>query len=319
MGKVIAFPCPDCKATISLDLSQKSSRDDTKSAEKGQKELLTGEALKRRIVETVKDLPPMPQTVVKAREIMADPKAGFKDLADLFEADQAIAASILKMANSTYYGMRGQVSSIQRASVVLGHKTLGELITMSGAASLLGERLEGYALDAGDLWKHCLAVAFGSRIVAEKTDPELENDAFTTGLLHDSGKLILDKYISERWELFEDFMADGQRTFLDAEKEILELDHPEIASEVCKSWNIPQNLAVSIRYHHRPSQSQGNKLAYIVHVADATAMMTGLGIGIDGTLYQMEEGAMEYLGLGEEDLSEIMGGVIDASTKISES
>jgi HD-like signal output (HDOD) protein len=318
MGKKISFPCPDCKGNIELDLVSKSAQGSDLLSARKQKERLTGEALKNKILRNVKDLPPMPQTVLKAREIMANPKSDFKELAKLFETDQAIATKILKIANSPYYGYSGKVSSIQRASLVLGHKTLGELITMGGTASLLAHRLEGYGLEAGELWKHSLAVAFGARIIANKKDPALSNDAFTSGLIHDSGKLILDQYIKERWELFEEFMNDGQQTFLGAEKKILELDHAEVASEVCKVWQIPQPVTVAIRYHHYPARSKGSKLAYIVHVADAIAMMTGLGLGIDGTLYQMDDTAMEFLDLQEGDVNDIMGGVLEAAQKISE-
>jgi HD-like signal output (HDOD) protein len=318
MGKKIAFPCPACKGNIELDLTSKSAINAGLRSEKKPKDHPTGQALKKKILRNVKDLPPMPQTVLKAREIMVNPKSDFKELANLFETDQAIATKILKLANSPYYGYSGKVTSIQRASLVLGHKTLGELITMGGTSSLLSNKLVGYGLDAGALWKHSLAVAFGSRIIAKKIEPSLSNDAFTSGLIHDSGKLILDSYIQERWELFEEFMADGEHTFLDAEKKILELDHTEVASEVCKTWNIPKPLTVAIRYHHHPSRSNDSKLAYIVHVADAIAMMTGLGLGIDGTLYQMDDKAMEFLGVQEEDVNEIMGEVLEAAQKISE-
>ncbi len=320
MGQEFSFTCPACKGEIKLDLRsvKASAHGDDSRNEKRQQDRLTGEALKRKILRNVMDLPPMPQTVLRAREIMDDPNSDFKQLADLLKTDQAIAAKILRLANSPYYGQSGKVSSIQRASVVLGHKTIGELITMGGASSLLSKRLDGYGLDAGELWKHSIAVAFGSRSIAKRNEPELANDAFTSGLIHDSGKLILDRYVAERWDLFEDYMAEGQHTFLDAEKEILELDHAEAASEVCKVWNIPKPLIVAIRYHHHPSGSQGSKLAYIVHVADAIAMMTGLGLGIDGTLYQIEDSALEFLGLQEEDLNGIMSEVLEAAQKISE-
>jgi HD-like signal output (HDOD) protein len=318
MGKKIAFPCPVCKGTIHLDLTVKPVPDNGLITYKKTIDRPTGEALKKKILRHVNDLPPMPQTVLKARKIMANPNSGFKELSNLFETDQAIAAKILKLANSPYYGYSGKITSIQRASVVLGHKTLGELITMRGTAGLLGNRLVGYGLDSGALWKHSLAVAFGSRIIANKTKPELSNDAFTSGLIHDAGKLILDSYIKDSWELFEKFMADGEHTFLDAEKKILELDHTEVASEVCKTWNIPKPLTVAIRYHHYPSQSNGSELAYIVHVADAIAMMTGLGMGIDGTLYQMDDTAMAFLNLKEEDVNDIMGNVLEAVQKISQ-
>jgi HD-like signal output (HDOD) protein len=318
MGKKIAFPCPACKGTIQLDLTVKPLQDNGLSMDKKPIDRPTGEALKKKILRHVKDLPPMPQTVLKAREIMANPNSDFKELANLFETDQAIATRILKLANSPYYGYSGKITSIQRAAVVLGHKTLGELITMRGTAGLLGNRLVGYGLDSGALWKHSLAVAFGSRIIANKTKPALSNDAFTSGLIHDAGKLILDSYIEERWELFEKFMSAGEHSFLDAEKKILELDHTEVASEVCKTWNIPEPLTVAIRYHHHPSQSNGSELAYIVHVADAIAMMTGLGMGIDGTLYQMDDAAMAFLNLQEKDVNDIMGNVLEAVQKISE-
>jgi HD-like signal output (HDOD) protein len=318
MGKKIAFPCPACKETIRLDLTIKPVQDDSLPNDKKPVGPPTGEALKQRILRHMKDLPPIPQTIFKAREIMANPDSDFKELANLFETDQAIAAKILKIANSPYYGYSGKITSIQRASVILGHKTLVELLTVIGTAGLLGNKLEGYWLDSGALWKHSLAVAFGSRIIANTIKPALSNDAFTSGLIHDVGKLILDQHVKERWELFQNFMDDGEHTFLDAEKKILDLDHAEVASEVCKKWNIPEPLTVAIRYHHHPSQSNGSELAYIVHVADAIAMMTSLGMGIDGTLYQMDDTAMEFLNLREENLNDIMGQVLEAVQKIAE-
>jgi HD-like signal output (HDOD) protein len=317
-GKNITFPCPACKKTLELDLTSKPAMNAGLHTEKTQTDCPTGDVLKKKILRNVKDLPPIPQTILKAREIMANPESDFKELADLFETDQAIAAKILKLANSPYYGYSGKITSIQRASVVLGHKTLVELITVIGTAALFSNRLAGYGLDSGALWKHSLAVAFGSKIIAGMTEPALSNDAFTSGLIHDVGKLILDSYIQEKWELFEEFMADGQHTFLDAEKKILELDHAEVASEVCVTWNMPKSLTVAIRYHHAPSLSDSSKLAYIVHVADVIAMISGLGLGIDRTLYQMDDKAMEFLDLKEEDVNDIMGKVLEAAQKISE-
>ena len=316
-GRKIAFPCPRCKGIIELDLSSQQGLE-TAQHDVSQQDFLKGEALKKKILRSVKDLPPMPQTVIKAREIMADPNSDFKSLANLFETDQAIATKVLKLANSPYYGMGGKVSSIQHASVVLGHKTLGELITMGGTSSLLGKSLEGYGLDAGDLWKHSLAVAFGAKMIAEMKEPSLMNDAFTSGLIHDSGKLILDKYVAERWQLIEDYMANEGATFLDAEKSILELDHSEAAFEVCSVWNIPKTLTTAIRYHHHPTRSHDNMLAYIIHVADAIAMMTGLGLGIDSTFYVMDERAIEFVGLNEGEINKVMTGIIESVKKIIE-
>ncbi|MBW2109015.1 MAG: zinc-ribbon domain-containing protein [Deltaproteobacteria bacterium] len=300
IGKAIAFPCPACENIIELDITHGLKGAGRSGLEENGHE--TGEALKKHILKNVGQLPPMPQTVLKAREIITD---------------QAIAARVLKLANSSYYGLSGKVASIQHASVVLGHKALAELVTMGGTAAILGTTLPGYGLDAGELWRHCLGVAFGARLIANKKNPALSNDAFAAGLLHDAGKLILDPYILERREAFQNFIADSDDGFLAAEKAILAFDHCEIAAEVCKQWNIPKALTTAIRYHHYPSRSQNDPLAYIVHMADGIAMMTGLGLGIDGMMYEFEEDAMAFLDLHEQDLDGIMAEVLESVQKIS--
>ncbi|MBW1701180.1 MAG: HDOD domain-containing protein [Deltaproteobacteria bacterium] len=331
--KHFTFPCPACEGFIIIDLGSDSKNGSYRLAFKAKEkepikkdapsapsteEQPFGRDLKKRIFLTLGDLPPMPQVVLKAQEIVANPNLGVKHLADIIETDQAIVVKILKLANSAYYGLAGKVSSIRHAASLLGLKTLNEIITMAGTSNLLGEKLEGYGLDSGDLWRHSLAVAFGSKIIVTKINPELINDAFITGLLHDTGKLILDQPISDRKEAFDEFMADGKHTFLRAEKEILGLDHSEIAFEACKSWGIPEAITTAIKYHHYPSRSHDNKLAYVVHIADSLAMMSGVGTGIDGMSYEIDGKAVEFIGLKEEALNNIMFEAMESVKKVEE-
>ncbi len=319
----IAFPCLACKKVIELDLRPfHGGASETQERRKAQvsassDETLKGEALKKRILRTVSDLPPMPQTVIRARKIMRNPKSSFEDLAKVLETDQAIAAKVLKLANSPFYGMMGTVSSLRHASVVLGQRTLEELITIAAASGLLGRKLEGYRLDAGDLWQHSMGVAFGSKLIAGKKHPGLENDAFAAGLIHDVGKLALDPYIKERSAVFETVVNEGTENFTTAEKRILGFDHSEIAFELCKAWNVPQGLRTAVRYHHRPARSNGNALAFIVHAADVIAMMSGVGAGLDGMQYQVDEEALEFLGMQEEGINDVMTGLVEAVQNIS--
>ncbi len=325
----IVFPCPACKGMIGLDLRpgpQRAPAPPPHGATKGKTDIRTaleaeglasGEKLKNRILRTVKDLPPMPQTTFKAHELIKDPNTSYEDLAKVLETDQAIATRVLRMANSPYYGMSGNVSSIKHASAVLGIKTLEELIVMAGSSKTLGKKIEGYGLEAGDLWQHSLGVAFGSKIIAAGKNPSMANDAFSAGLIHDVGKLVLDPYIVERQQAFTDFLS-GEKTFLDAEKEILGFDHGEIAYELCTAWHVPQALATAIRYHHAPSLSGKNQLTYIVHLADVITMMSGMGAGIDGMQYSMDEKVLAALGMESDDLNAIMVQVVEAVQKISE-
>jgi len=240
-------------------------------------------------------------------------------LAKVIETDQAIATKVLRMANSAYYGSVGGVSSVQQASVVLGTKTLMELLNLACTSGPLSKILEGYDLDSGDLWKHSLAVAAGSRIIAKNRKPDLVEDAFSAGLIHDVGKLILNSYIFERKEAFNRVVKEGKETFLSAEKAVLGFDHGEIASEVCDKWQIPQHLSLAIRYHHDPLESEENELAYILHVADVTAMMTGIGGGIDGMLYRIHDKVLDFLEFGHADVTLLMSDIAEYVSRIVES
>ncbi|MFZ5569037.1 MAG: HDOD domain-containing protein [Thermodesulfobacteriota bacterium] len=317
-GKKIVFPCPSCRSAIHLDLrinlSQTREEDTPSGTEQPEDK---GDAIKKKILRALKDLPPMPQVVLKAQQVMADPGSSFKELGAIIETDQAIAARVLKLANSAYYGLRGMVSSIHQATVVLGYEALGELITVVGAAGLIDNILTGYRLESGFLWQHSLAVAFGSKIIAQKRYPRLENDAFSAGLLHDAGKIVMDPFVQEKEADFDKIMEDGKTTFLSAEQKILGFDHAEITYEICQKWGIPDSQSLAIKFHHYPSRSEGNELAYILHLADLIAMQGGIGTGFDAMLYQAEAGALEFLRLDQSDCDSISQQVHESVDKIT--
>ncbi len=321
--KNISFPCPGCKGTISLDLESLLKNDappieveEPANIEEPSNKEPDLEKFKKKLLKSMSNLPPMPQVVMKAQEVMADPSSSFKDLGTVIEADPAIAGRVLKLANSAYYGLRGMVSSIHQASVVLGFETLGELIAVVGAAGLLDNVLEGYGLESGFLWQHSLAVAFGSRIIAQKKFPTLENDAFSAGLLHDAGKIILNEHVQAKEKEFDTLLNGGKNTYLIAEKQIFGFDHAEIAFELCKQWHIPESQGLAIKYHHNPSQSNDNQLAFIIHIADLIAMKGGIGTGRDAMLYEFEGNSLEFVGLDDENVEEIMNDVTDSVDKI---
>ena len=338
-GKILAFPCPDCGTRIEIDLRQNSdgkNRSPTKNtplpndkAPPPSERKVTEPDLKKRIVKDLGELPPMPQIVFKAHEVMENPNSTTKQVAELIESDQAIAAKVLKMANSAYYGMSGKVSSVQQASVVLGYKALGELITLAGTSNLLGDKLYGYDMDSGKLWKHSMMVAFGSKIISQRKFPKLENDAFSAGLIHDVGKLALDRPVLNRRSLFEEFMASGDQTFLSAENRILGFDHAEIGFEMCQHWQIPDTLAKAIRYHHHvpddlPEEEGAAKLASIVSIANtianmanAATMVESIENGLDAFMFMLDDGIMNRLELKEFEIEPIMREAIESVEKIT--
>ncbi len=324
-GKVVSFPCPACKSKITLDL-----RPEVKAASSSEKLVfkplaeaadneLSAEDIKNRIIKRVNDLPPMPKVLFKAREVLSDPNSSFKDISKIIESDQAIAAKILKVANSAYYGLSGMVSSIHQASVVLGYKTLEQVITMVSSTSLLGKQLKGYGLNAGALWKHSLATAMASRMIAAKRAPSLENDAFSVGLIHDVGKLALDPHILKNRPAIDTFMRDRSPSFLLAEHHVLGFDHTEIAHDLCQKWKLPENQAAAMRYHHHPEESKDNDLAHIVHLANHIAYQAGFGGGPGFEEQPVSPVCLELLRIKDEDMAEMTAKVSDSVNEITAS
>ena len=310
--------CRDREGKIKIDpqLEQTAAGPDNKNKSCELDCLAEGEPisneLKAKIIQDIKDLPPMPQVVIKIQHLISNLNSDTKQLAEIIESDQAIAAKVLKMANSAFYGMSGKISSIHQASLLLGYRTLGEIVTMAGAADLLAGKMPGYGYDSQDLWRHSLSVAFASKLIVELKNKNLIYEAHTAGLIHDVGKIILDRYVLEKKKEINDYMTREEKTFLDAERCFFGFDHAEIASEICRAWHIPETITLAIGCHHQPSISNGDELSYILHIADYVATMGGIGYDDDDFLYEAEKGAMDFLGLKQEEVGDMIPKVIEA-------
>jgi len=268
--------------------------------------------LKSRIIQSIKDLPPMPQVVIKIQHLISDLNSDVTDLAEIIESDPAVAAKVLKMVNSAYDGMSGKISSIHQASVLLGYQVLGEIVTMAGTVDILSGSMPGYGYDSQELWKHSLAVAFSAKMIAELKNKDLIYEAHTAGLIHDVGKIILDRYIVEKMDQISVYMVQAEKSFLDAERHILGFDHAQIASEVCRAWKIPEKITLAIGCHHQPSHSYGDELSYILHMADHIAAQSGISYDEDQAFSELEAGTLDFIGFRREEISSIMLKVLEA-------
>lgn len=325
--KIVKITCKNCGSKIHLDLREKNSQDAELHAapitpsdgltEPQQENDQPETDLKEKVLGGIEDLPSMPHVVIKAHELIADSNSDAKKIAEVIETDQGITSRVLQVANSAYYGMSGKISAIQQALVVLGYQTLVEIVTMVGTASILDGKLPGYGYESKDLWQHSLAVAFASKIIANMKKPDLANEAHTAGLIHDVGKIILDSYILDRKAQIDVFMEKEEKSFLDAEIQFFGFNHADMASEVCNKWNFPQTIALAIKCHHQPSNSDGDDLANILHMGDYLAMLSGIGYDNDDILYELEQGTMDFLNLKQEDISELVLQVTETVNEMS--
>ncbi len=328
----ISLSCPTCRFSMVLHLQSNLDRTDSppEIQNLSADQLTSGPpakdtrnrrhitALKAKILRSLVNLPSMPHIILKAREILSDPDSSLRDLSRVIEIDQALVAKVLTLANSAYYGVSGMVSSIQHASVLLGQKILGQMITISASSVLLNKKLRGYGIAPDDMWRHSLACAFAAKRIAERNNDGLIDDAFTAGLLHDAGKIILDPYVIKRKDEFEPFAGQINMPLFEIEKAVFGFDHAEIMSRACRLWRFPEIQVTAIRYHHEPSCEEENELACMIHLADVLAKSAGFAAGQSATLDQIAPEILQFLHIRAQDLVVVADAVKEDLQKIKE-
>jgi len=260
------------------------------------------------LIARVGELPPLPQVAQRALEVIRDPDSSTAELARLLALDEAMTGLILRWANSAYYGIRYPVSTVQHAAAYLGQRTLYNLILAASVAAALNRPAPGYALERGELWKHSLGIAAGARLIARKFGEQVAEEAYHAGLLCDIGKLAFEILLRE---VNTGSAAWQAGPFPELENAHFGLDHAALGAEMARRWRLPAKLVDAIANHHSPSQAQeGAILADAVHLADAAAMMLGIGIGRDGLQYQLDPGACQRMGWDDAQLQEIAEKVV---------
>ena len=263
----------------------------------------------QQLIAATNELAALPTTTVRLLELLDDPTVGAGPVLEVVEKDPALTANLLKLCNSAYYGLRRQVGTVREALVMLGNKTVVTLAFAASMGEVLRGSLTGYHLDKSELWHHTLAVALGASYLASVSgDRELRERAFTGGMVHDIGKLLLDKHLGRQLQHIEPgCSADELRA---AERSILGFDHAEAGAALAEAWNFPPDLVAVIRYHHRPLDSGarvGGELVTAVAAANLAAADLGFGGGTRPPEHAEMLDQIAKLGVSEELWSDLAG------------
>ncbi len=228
------------------------------------------------IAAQVGDLPTLPHVATKVMELLSGDDSSASDLDRVISRDQALTARVLKLANSALFGRRGMISTLTRAIVLLGFKTVQSLVIAASTETLY--RATSSRFKDKLLWEHAVAAALAAGFVARECRYASVEEAFTAGLLHDIGKVVLDQNLPEPYQEVVELVYNDEVTFLEAEHKILGFDHAEVGALVVKKWNLPAPLEEAVRLHHRPMQSLLDPaLCAIVSLGNSICIKLGLG------------------------------------------
>lgn len=221
------------------------------------------------LLSTVRELPALPAVLLELIELLRREDVAADQLASRISHDQALAAKTLRLANSSFYGVPRQVKSVADAIAVLGLRTLRTVVT---AAAFTGsfKPQAGNPFNFNAFWRHSIGTAVCAKLLAEATRLDAEA-AFTLGLLHDIGRLVLASCFPQAHAQMLDHRQAHDTTVLESERAILGIDHAEVGALMAEHWRFSPDLIDAIRHHHGPAASARPGLAGLVHVADNIA------------------------------------------------
>jgi len=263
--------------------------------------------MKEKIEEILKDpskLPAMSHVVIRVMELLRDPAVSINQLATEISNDPTITASIIKLSNSAYYRASKPIRTVQEALMTLGIQTVKEMILVSASKAVLHKDLKGYSLDAEEVWVHSLIVGLLSSKIVEHKKIDLPKDlAFTSGLLHDIGKVILTQFFPYHILDIRNELKNMTTTFTELEKKYFGYDHQEVGVQVLSAWNFPAELIEVVGHHHNPQNAKKFPLlASVVHIANTIAIISGIGIDIGGINHELSSFALQKTGINDSDL-----------------
>jgi len=224
------------------------------------------------IVGKLQKLPALSVVLAELMESFEKEDLDIPQLASKIGLDQGLAAKVLRVANSAFYGYPSRIASIKDAVVVLGFSNVRSLAIAGGVI----EQFSSAGQDGFDrlaFWRHSIGTAVCAKVLAEHTGRNPET-AFTAGLLHDIGKLVMDISFPEHYDRVLQYCAKTDCTIGVAEKEILGVDHALVGYELAKRWKFPLPIQQAIRDHHAPQQEP---LSDLMHAANVLCHALDIG------------------------------------------
>jgi len=221
------------------------------------------------ISQSAKDLQPIPQIALKVLRMINEERYEIQDLTEEIRKDQVISARTLQLCNSVMFASRKKIESLDHALVMLGQNLLLKFVISASFNNFFNQSGMGYSLCKGGIYHH----AVGTAVIAEKlavlTRKAKPSLAYTAGLLHDIGKVVLDQYIISGFPLFYRQLNEEGKNFSEVEKQVLGTDHTEVGASLALNWSFPESLVETIRHHHNPEDArQHEELVHIVYLAD---------------------------------------------------
>jgi HD-like signal output (HDOD) protein len=270
-----------------------------------QKDKVVSEAIRE-----ISHIATLPEITLKIVELVENPKSTAQDLHKVIANDPALCSRILKVVNSSFYGLPGQIGSINRAIVMLGLNAVKNIAIAASLAKLFRGGDLTPTFSAKGLWTHSVITAAIAKMLADRLGMQLSDEAFLSGLMHDIGIMVEMQW--DRSRLIDVVQRVGPDSkgvpatdMCQAEEGVLGANHQHFGAGLCAKWKFPANFAMVTGFHHRPLEAppEARILPCLIYVADRLAAETGRGFRMDLVDLAIDPAVMEALNLTSDDLA----------------
>lgn len=285
---------------------------------------ITREQAVANAIREISHIATLPEITLRIIELVESPSSTAQDLNKVISNDPALCSRILKVVNSAFYGLPGQIGSINRAIVLLGLNAVKNIAIAASLAKLFRGGSLTPEFSAKDLWAHSIATATASKMIADHLKLGFADEAFLAGLIHDIGIIVEIQY--DRHRLIEvvgrmkpDTDGVPSASMLDAENEIFGANHQEFGQGLCEKWKFPKSFALVTGYHHRPMElaKDMRTLVCIVAIADRMAGSVAGGFRMDYPSLDLPADILADLNLSNDAAAQILAKLPEQLANVS--
>ncbi len=259
----------------------------------------------------------LPQVTSQVLRLVDNPNASPRQIGALIERDAGLASKLLKTANSAYYGAPGKIKTVSQAISVMGLSAVRSVVVGQAYQQMTAVRGASKRFDRLAFWQHSLATATAARVLAKLKgwrDPE---EAFLAGLLHDAGRLVMDRFLPTEFDQAITLSLERVIPLSDAEREVLGYTHVEVGDLLAEQWNMPESMREPLRRHHEDVSFEECPLGCIIHAANVLAHQVGFLLGAP-VLYELPPTVRQSLGIPDAQYEGLRQAIVQEVVKVQE-
>ena len=238
------------------------------------------------LLDQVESIAPLPHVATRVIQVGEDERFSAYDLASIIATDTAMTAKILRLANSAYYGFPRRISTVRDAVVLIGFRAVRATAIAAAVVDMFNK--DGDPRFHGDLvWAHSVACASVAEVLAKRSRDVRPDEAFSAGILHDLGRLVLSQYARAPFARALDRATQEPAALETIETEIFGYDHAEVGAALARRWSFPTEVSQAIAEHH--DAASPTPLVAVLARANQFCRDVGLWCGLD-----TEDGARAF-------------------------